>query len=175
LLAVLVPAMIAAAVIASLAGDRLAGTGERLAGALGLASCAAAAWAGELLRAGEGPASSPPRLLLLACCRLALMLAGGELLVPGRPRWAVAGGVAMLAYLPLLPPELRGILWSQGLPLTAGAAALLLLAARWLPRVLRPLALAAALLLAAVTLARAGQISQALAPGIDVEELPAIP
>jgi hypothetical protein len=80
----------------------------------------------------------------------------------------------MLAYLPLLPPELRGALWNQGLELTCLAAALLLLAARWLPRVLRPLALAVGLLLAAVTLSRAGQLSQALAPGIDVEELPAL-
>ncbi|HLX06773.1 MAG TPA: hypothetical protein VKY89_02805 [Thermoanaerobaculia bacterium] len=174
LLAVLVPALIGAAVIVSLAGSRLAGAGDRLVGTLGLAAGAVAAWAGELLRAGDGPTSPEPWFLLLAVCRLALMLAAGELLAPGRPRWAIAGGVAMLAYLPLLPPELRGALWHQGLELTCLAAALLLLAARWLPRVLRPLALAVGLLLAAVALSHAGQVSQALAPGIDVEELPVI-
>ncbi|HEV3456583.1 MAG TPA: hypothetical protein VHG32_08485, partial [Thermoanaerobaculia bacterium] len=111
---------------------------------------------------------------LLVGCRLVLTLAAGELLAPGRPRWAAAGGVALLAYLPLLPPELRAVLWSQGLQLTCLAAALLLLLARWLPRALRPPALAAGLLLAAVVLTQAGHVSQALAPGIDYQELPVI-
>jgi hypothetical protein len=186
LLAVLAPALVAGAIIAGVAGvariaalagragGRLDGTGYRLAAALGLAACAAAAWAGELLRAGEGPPCSPARLALLAGCRLALALAGGELLTPGRPRWAMAGGAALLAYLPLLPPEVRHVLWSQRYQLTCGAAALLLLPARWLPRALRPLALAAGLLLGAVALAQAGRASQALAPGIDVEEFPVL-
>jgi hypothetical protein len=156
------------------AGDRLLGAGYLLTAALGLAACAAAAWTGELLRAGEGPPSSQGRLALLAACRLALALAGGELLAPGRPLWAVAGGIALLAYLPLLPDELRHVLWSQGLPLTCGAGALLLLLARWLPRALRRPALAAGLLLGAVALAQAGRVSQALAPGVDVEEFPAL-
>jgi hypothetical protein len=173
-LAVLVPALTAAALLSGLAGNRLGAAGLRLAAAVGLAACAAAAWAGELLRIGEGPASSVPRFVLLAGCRLVLMLAAGELLIPERPRWAAAGGVALLAYLPLLPAELRGVLWSQGLQLTCLAAVLLLLAARWLPRVLRPPALAAGLLLAAVVFAQAGHASQALATGVDYQELPSI-
>jgi hypothetical protein len=186
LLAVLAPALVAGTIISGVAGvaraaglagqagGRLDGTGYRLAAALGLAACAAAAWTGELLRAGEGPPTSPARLALLAGCRLALALAGGELLTPGKPRWVVAGGGALLIYLPMLPQEVRGVLWSQGLQLTCGAAALLLLLARWLPRALRLPALAAGLLLGAVALAQAGRVSQALAPGIDVEEFPAL-
>jgi hypothetical protein len=235
LLAVLVPALLVAALLGGLGGARLGVTGERLAAALGLAACTAAAWAGELLRAGEGPESSEPRFLLLIGCRLALMLAAGELPLliarishagssrgaangPGskaregrtpeayskyveevqpsatpetgpfpvpqqkrhekcglaRPRWAAAGGGALLLYLPLLPEPLRAVLWSQGLQLTCGAGALLLLAVRWLPRALRLPAFATGLLLAAIVLSQAGRVSQALAPGIDYEEFPAL-
>lgn len=174
-LAVLVPALLVAALLGGLGGVRLGVAGERLAAALGLAACTAAAWAGELLRAGEGPESSESRFLLLIGCRLALMLAAGELpLLVARPRWAAAGGVALLLYLPLLPEPLRAVLWSQGLQLTCGAGVLLLLAVRWLPRALRLPAFATGLLLAAIVLSQAGRVSQALAPGIDYEEFPAL-
>jgi hypothetical protein len=250
LLAVLVPALLVAALLGGLGGDRLGVAGERLTAALGLAACAAAAWAGELLRAGEGPESSEPRFLLLIGCRLALMLAAGELPLidarishagssrgtangPGskaregrtpeaystyveevqpsatpetgpfptslecrdrrqaeprpvpqqkrhekcglaRPRWAAAGGVALLLYLALLPAPLRAVLWNQGLQLTCGAGALLLLAVRWLPRALRWPAFAIGLLLAAIVLGQAGRVSQALAPGVDYQEFPVL-
>jgi len=173
-LLVLVPALLAVALLGGLAGDRLGPAGERLAAAVGLAACIAAAWAGELLRIGEGPYGSETALALLVGCRLVLTLAAGELLTSGRPRWAAAGGIALLAYLPLLPPELRGVLWGQGLQLTCLAGALLLLLARWLPGALRPPALAAGLLLAAVVLTQAGHASQAIAPGVDVQELPVL-
>jgi hypothetical protein len=175
LLALLASALLASALIAGLAGERLDANGLRLVAAIGLAACAAMAWAGELVRAGDGPASQLLPFALLAGCRLALTLAAGELLSPGRPLVAVAGGMALAAYLPLLPRELRGPLWGQGLQLTCAAAALLLLAARWLPRPLRRLALAMGLLLAAILLAQAGRVSQALAPGVEIEQdLPAI-
>jgi hypothetical protein len=174
LLAVLAPALLVAALLVGLGGDRLGVAGERLTAALGLAACAAAAWAGELLRAGEGPEISAPRFLLLIGCRLALMLAAGELPLLARPRWAAAGGVALLLYLPLLPAPLRTVLWNQGLWLTCGAAALLLLAVRWLPRALRLPAFAIGLLLAAIVLGQAGRVSQALAPGADYQEFPVL-
>jgi hypothetical protein len=175
LLAVLVPALLVGALLGGLGGDRLGVAGERLTAALGLAACAAAAWAGELLRAGEGPESSEPRFLLLIGCRLALMLAAGELpLLVGRPRWAAAGGIALLLYLSLLPAPLRAVLWNQGLQLTCGAGALLLLAVRWLPRALRLPAFAIGLLLAAIVLGQAGHVSQALAPGVDYQEFPVL-
>jgi hypothetical protein len=175
LLAVLVPALLLGALVGGLGGDRLGVAGERLAAALGLAACAAAAWAGELLRAGEGPESSEPRFLLLIGCRLALMLAAGELpLIDGRPRWAAAGGVALLLYLTLLPAPLRAVLWNQGLQLTCGAGVLLLLAVRWLPRALRLPAFAIGLLLAGIVLGQAGRVSQALAPGVDYQEFPVL-
>jgi hypothetical protein len=174
-LAVLVPALLVAALLGGLGGDRLGVAGERLAAALGLAACGAAAWAGELLRAGEGPESSEPRFLLLIGCRLALMLAAGELpLIAARPRWAAAGGVALLLYLTLLPAPLRAVLWNQGLQLTCAAGALLLLGVRWLPRALRRPAFAIGLLLAAIVLGQAGRVSQALAPGVDYQEFPVL-
>lgn len=174
LLAVLAPALLVAALLAGLGGDRLGVAGERLSAALGLAGCAAAAWAGELLRAGEGPETSAPRFLLLIGCRLALMLVAGELPLLTRPRWAAAGGVALLLYLPLLPAPLRGVLWDQGLWMTCGAAALLLLAVRWLPQALRLPAFAIGLLLAAMVLGQAGRVSQALSPGGDYQEFPVL-
>jgi hypothetical protein len=174
-LAVLVPALLVGALLGGLGGDRIGVAGERLTAALALAACAAAAWAGELLRAGEGPESTEPRFLLLIGCRLALMLAAGELpFIAARPRWAATGGVALLLYLPLLPAPLRAVLWNQGLQLTCGAAALLLLAARWLPRALRRPAFAIGLLLAAIVLGQAGRVSQALAPGVDYQEFPVL-
>jgi len=183
LLAVLAPALLVAALLVVLLGgdrlgaadEQLTAAGERLTAALGLAACTAAAWAGELLRAGEGPEGSEPRFLLLIGCRLALILAAGELpLVGARPRWAAAGGVALLLYLPLLPAPLRAVLWDQGLQLTCAAGALLLLAVRWLPRGLRLPAFATGLLLAAIVLSQAGRVSQALAPGVDYQEFPSL-
>jgi hypothetical protein len=173
LLALLATALLGSTLITGLAGERLEATGLRLAAAVGAAACAAAAWAGELVRTGEGP--SFDRLLpfvLLAGCRLALTLAAGELVGPGRPRLAVAGGLALAAYLPLLPRELRGPLWGEGLELTCAAGSLLLLAARWLPRPLRRLSLAMGVLLAAILLAEAGRVSQGLAPGVEIEQDP---
>ncbi len=167
LLAVLVPAMLGAALVGCLAGRRLDPRGLRLVAAFGAAAAAAAGWAGELLRIGEGPPSPLWKLLLLAACRLALALAAGEAVAPGRPLWAAAGGVALAVYLPLLPANLRGPLWAEDLQLTCAAAALLLAAARWLPPALRRPALATGVVLAAIVLAHAGRVSQALATGIE--------
>jgi hypothetical protein len=167
LLAVLVPAMLGASLVGSLAGRRLDRQGLRLMAVFGAAAVGAAGWAGELLRTGEGPVSPLWRLLLLAACRLALALAAGEIVAPGRPRWSVAAGAALAAYLPLLPTALRGLLWAEELQLTCAAAALLLAAARWLPPALRRPALATGIVLAAIVLARAGRVSQTLATGIE--------
>jgi hypothetical protein len=167
LLAVLVPAMLGASLVGSLAGRRLDRQGLRLVAAFGAAAVGAAGWAGELLRTGEGPVSPLWRLLLLAACRLALALAAGEIVAPGRPRWPAAAGAALAAYLPLLPTALRGLLWAGELQLTCAAAALLLAAARWLPPALRRPALATGIVLAAIVLAQAGRVSQTLATGIE--------
>jgi hypothetical protein len=167
LLAVLVPAMLGAVLVGSLAGRRLDRQGLRLVAAFGAVTLGAAAWAGELLRTGEGPVSPGWRLLLLASCRLVIALAAGEILASGRPLWSAAAGVALAVYLPLLPATLRGLLWAEDLQLTCAAAALLLAAARWLPPALRRPALATGVLLAAIVLAQAGRVSQTLATGIE--------
>lgn len=175
LLAILAPAMCGAVLITVLAGPRLDRTGARVVAGLGLAAAAAAAWAGEALRAGDGPESATSTLAVLALCRLALALAAGDLVTPGLPRWGVAGGLALAAYLPLLPAELRRPLLAQGLALTCGAGAGLLLLSRWLPAGLRRIALLLGLLLGAIVLAQAGRVSQELAPGMDyAPDLPTI-
>jgi glycerol uptake facilitator-like aquaporin len=166
-LAVLAPALCGAALIYTLAGARLDRTSSRVVAGFGLAATAAAAWAGEALRAGDGPPSATTTLALLALCRLALAFAAGDLVTPGRPRWGLAGGLALAAYLPLLPPELRRPLLAQGLALTCCAGAALVFVARWLPAGLRRAALLLGLLLGAIVLAQAGRASQMLAPAMD--------
>ena len=169
LLAVLTAAVFAAALLAGVAGDRLDLTGRRIVGGIGFAACGAAAWAMELLRAGDGPVSGGGWMAARVACRLLLLLAAGELLTAGRPRWALPAGIALLAYGALLPAVVRRILWSEGFELTAAAAALLLLAVRWLPAGLRRAALLAALVLAALFTVHAGQVSQALASGVEIQ------
>jgi hypothetical protein len=164
LLVLLAGAQLLAALLTSLGSERLDRTSWQIAAALGLATCAAAAWAGEELRLGGGPLSSGFFMALLVACRLALTLAAGELLTPGRSRWAAPCGLGVAAYTFLLPHDLRVELLHQGLLLTFGAAAVLLLVARWLPPALRRPALGTGLLLAAIALTQAAHISQDLMP-----------
>jgi hypothetical protein len=164
LLAVLVPAQLAAALVATVAGRRLDPLACRILVGLGLATCIALGAAQELLRAGGGPTSSELFMLFLVACRLALSLAAGELVAPGRPRGAVAAGLTLPLYPWLLPLALRREILHQGLAISFGAAALLLLAARWLPQPLRRPALAGGVLLAAIALTQTAQIAQALTP-----------
>ncbi|HVT59392.1 MAG TPA: hypothetical protein VHR45_13450 [Thermoanaerobaculia bacterium] len=175
LVAVLAPGLLAVTLVAAYAGDRLEVAGWRIVAAFGAAVVVAASWAEELLRTGEGPPSPPLLLALLAGCRVLLALAAGELAAPGRPAWSIAAGCALPSYLPLLPPELRLPLWHQGEVVTLGAAALLLVSARWLPPALRRVALAAGVLLAALALSRAADLSESLAPGPTTEPLPPLP
>src|SRR6202035_3715771 len=79
-----------------------------------LAFLAAAAFAGELLRAGEGPQGAPRLLLAAAACRLLLALAAGEAVAPGRPLLALAAGLLLPVYFLVLPPELRRLLAAGG-------------------------------------------------------------
>lgn len=161
-LLVLLPALALAGLVAAAGWRRMEAAGWRIAAAFGLAFLAAASWASELVRTGEGPASAPPAFALLVACRLTLALAAGEIAAPGRPLLAVAGGLALPLYWLLLPVELAELLSAKGQLFTPGAAAVLLLASRWVPPRLRRPALAGGVLLAGVFLARAADLSQSL-------------
>ena len=163
LLALLTAALLASDLVLVFGRGRLESQGWPVAAAFGLAWLAVASFAAELLRVGEGPSSPLAVLLLAAACRLLVTLGAGELLAPGRPLLAVAAGLALPLYLLLLPAELgRALIATSGwLPLAA--AALLFLAARFLPASLRRAGLGAAVLLAGIFLAWAGDLSQALA------------
>jgi hypothetical protein len=163
LLALLSAALLACDLVLALGRGRLESQGWPIAAAFGLAWLAAASFAAELLRVGEGPSSSLAVLLLAAACRLLVTLGAGELLAPGRPLLALAAGIALPLYFLLLPAELRHPLAAAGGWLPLAAAALLFAAARFLPASLRRLGLAAAVLLAGVFLAWTADLSQALA------------
>lgn len=158
----LLPATALAGLVTAAGWRRMEAAGWRIAAVLGFAFLAAGSWAGELVRTGEGPASAPPVLALLVTCRLTLALAAGEIAAPGRPLAAVLGGLALPLYWLLLPFELADLLAGKGQRITLGAAAVLLLAARWVPPRLRRPTLAGGILLAGLFLARAADLSQSL-------------
>jgi hypothetical protein len=173
-LAVLTLALAAADLVAVFGWKRLEDAGWRILAGFGLAALGAACLAAEMLRAGEGPASPLPVLALAAACRLLVGLAAGEVLAPGRPRLAVAAAPALAAYFFVIPAELVDGLLRGGGALTAGAAALLFLAVRWLPVSLRRPGLAAAALLAGLFFAQAAATSQSLG-GPVIPPLPPLP
>lgn len=162
-LGILAAALAAADLVALIGWRRMEDAGWRLLAGFGLAALGAACYAAELLRAGEGPASPPAILALAAACRALTALGAGETLAPGRPLFAVAAGLALPAWFLVVPADLTDTLLRQGAAFPAGAAALLFLAARWLPMRLRRPALAAATLLAGMLFAQAALVSQTLA------------
>lgn len=176
--AILAAALLAAALVAVAGWRRLEDAGWRILGGFGVAALAAVCLVAELLRAGEGPASPLPVTALAAACRLLVALAAGEALAPwtagGRPLLAPLAAPALAAWFFAVPQELADALVRNGAPLTAGAAALLLLGARWLPASLRRPALAAGALLAGLLFAQAAALSQALGAPV-FQPLPPLP
>ena len=169
-LAVLLPALLAVDLLALLGWRRLPPAAWRIQGVFGAALLAAACWTGELLRVGEG-ADGVAAVALAAAARLLVALGAGEIAVPRRPLAAPAAGAAVALYTWLLPPEVSGPLWSAGSVFTQAAAAVLFAAAPFLPRRFRVPALAGATLLAAVVLAQAMAVSQA----VSAQPLPPLP
>lgn len=163
ILAVLFPALVLADVLLAAGRKSLEDAGWRVAAGFGLAFLLAASWAAERLRMGEGPGSTPAVLAVLAVLRTLIALGAAEALSPGRPRLAAAAGLALPLYALLLPAPLAQSLGRHGQWLTLAAAALLFLAARWLPPNLRRPALLAATLLAGLYLGAAVKLSQELA------------
>lgn len=147
--------------------------GWRIAAGLGAAAAAAAAWLGELLRLGEGPATSGWPLAAAVVCRLLVGLAAGEAVAPGKPAAAVAAGLAFPVYALLLPDSLSASAAERGLGWTVGAAAVLFVAARWLPARFRRASLAAGVVLAVLYFSRIGELSAAL--GGQPQPVPPLP
>ncbi|HEY0514378.1 MAG TPA: hypothetical protein VGH73_20910 [Thermoanaerobaculia bacterium] len=173
-LAVLFPALVLADALAAAGWRGLERAGWRIAAGIGLAFLLAAGWTAELVRAGEGPESAPAALAVLIGLRTLMALGAAEALAPGRPLLAVAAGLALPLHRLLLPAALAHALGSRGRWITLAAAALLFLAARWLPARLRRPALVAAALLAGLYLGEATRLSQELAsPGLP--PMPSLP
>ncbi len=154
-------------------GRRLEAAGWRIAAGLGLVFLLATAWDSELMRIGEGPQGTLVPFLALVALRTLAALGAAETLAPGRPLLAAAAGPALLLYGFFLPAPLAHALSVRSQWLTLGAAALLLLGARWLPPPLRRPALLGATLLAGLYLGQAARLSQEL--GVPLQRMPPLP
>jgi hypothetical protein len=161
LIAVALAALVVADLVLAAGWRRLEPAGWRVVGALGALAVLAHALGAELLRIGWGPApSSLAALVAAAALRAPLALAAGELVV-GAPRlWTTLAGPALVAAARLWPAELRAPL--AGDRPTLAAAAVLLVAARFVPLALRRVAGAAGLALAVLFLVRAAEVSRIL-------------
>jgi hypothetical protein len=161
LIAIVLVALLLADLVAAVGWHRLEPGGWRLVGTLGALAVLAHALGAELLRIGWGPAPvALAALLAAAALRAPLALAAGEL-VAGAPRlWTPLAAPALVAAARLWPGELRAALAADR-P-TLAAAALLLLAARFVPPRLRRAAGFAGVALAVLFLARAAEVSRVL-------------
>jgi hypothetical protein len=153
-----------------LAGFRkLEPAGWRIAAGVGMVLLVVASFAGEILRVGRGPVAGLASLLLAALCRVPLALAAGEATVGPVRRFAPLAGIALPLSLLGFSADVRGALGAD--LLTLGAAAALLLAARFLPPTLRRPAVFAGVLLAALFLDRTGDLSAAFEPTSTIPDL----
>ena len=150
-------------------------TGWRIVAGFGLAFLLAATWAGELIRTGEGPSNGALAFVALILLRTLVALGAAEAAAPGRPFLAAGAGLALPLYTLLLPSPLTQALGAQGRWPPLAAAAILFLAARWLPARLRRPALLGAALLAGLWLAQAAHLSEQLStrPAPPLPSLPA--
>ena len=148
---------------------RLEPAGWRIAAAVAMGLLIAASFAGEILRVGRGPVAGLSGLLLAALCRVPLALAAGEAATgPVRLSAPLAGVMLPLSLVGFSAP-VRAALGAD--LMTLGAAATLLLAARFLPSSLRRPAVFAGVLLAALFLDRSGELSAALEPASTIPDL----
>lgn len=165
----LVTALALADLLALLASRRLEASAWRLLSVFAVPALVAGGLFLEIVRVGHGPRTTAGALALAALCRTAAALGTGEALAPReRPLWTLPAGLLLPLYPLALPPEVRSLLIAEGGLFPLGAAAVLFLAARWLPaRLRRPAVLAAALLTAllfADTTALAGRFPVYMEP-----------
>lgn len=169
LLAVVLAAVVLTDVLVACGWRRLEPAGWRLAGSLGVVGALAHAFGSELLRIGWGPAAPLPWLAAATLLRLPLSLAAAELAL-GPPRlWVPLAGPGLVAATRLWPASARGALGTDTLTLIA--AAVLLVAARFVPPALRRAAGVAGLVLAVLFLARAAEVSRILGGSGTLPEL----
>lgn len=148
------------------AGRELGQPGRWLLGSLSLLAVLLASLGLERLRQGAGP---PLEGILLGFGVLAgflLSLAGGELLLPGKPFWAVLAAPALLIWQGVLAPEVAAKARFVQPTLWMGSA--LLLAARFLPLRFQRWTLGLGLVLAALWLDRVAAISHSLSERLEV-------
>jgi hypothetical protein len=175
------PAWLAATVLAAVGRSRLGAAGWRIVGAFGSLGIVLMSWIAERLRIGDGPAPAPAAFAGSVACLALLAIAAGELAAPRVSRLPLVGSAALALGVPLLAgPETRELLaalWRQGAVLTAACGALLLglAALRRLGPRMRRAALAGGLLLAALYLAQAAQLSQRLGENPTLPPMPPIP
>jgi len=172
LLVLLFPVQLAVGAVLFLARARLDQNLKRLgwtlAAGLSLLFFAAACFAAELLRTGEGPAGTLPQICAGAAGWLVVGLGAGEALLPGdparaaRPLFAVPAGLLFPAYYWTLPEAVQQAVRDSGAWITLAACAALLLVVRWLPAGLRRPGLVAAALLAGLFLQKVAMLSQSL-------------
>jgi hypothetical protein len=174
IVAVLFVALALACGFAAATWRGLEAAGWRIVAGFGLAFLLAATWAGELIRTGEGPSTGALAFAALILLRALVALGAAEAIAPGRPLLAAGAGLALPLYTLLLPAPLAHALGAQGRWPPLAAAALLFLAARWLPARLRRAALLGAALLAGLWLAQAAHLSEQLSTR-PLPPLPSLP
>jgi hypothetical protein len=162
LVAVLLLAALASSALALVPGGEERPAAKTMAALLGLGGLLGFSMWGELLRIGGGPQIGAALFLAAILLRALVGLGAGQLLLPGRPRLALLGAVALLVYPFVLPAVVRFALERSGDWLTLAAAAALFLLAGFLPGRLARASLLAGAVLAAIFLARAVEMSQRL-------------
>lgn len=180
LLVFLLPWLLAAS-LAAVGRQRLEPAAWRILQVFGVGGGLLVSWVMERVRIGDGPVPALPAFLALVAGRALLALAAGELVAPSLSRLPFAGCAALAAQLPLLflPPTrpLGEALWISGSAVTAlcGSVAFALAALPVVPPRLRRAALAAGLLLAALFLSRAAELSQFLGEDPTLPPMPPLP
>jgi len=160
LLTVALAAVLLSDLFVFFASARLDATAWRFHGAIGALALAATTLGAELLRIGWGPWDGTSAILIAVALRIPLALAAAEVVL-GPPRlWTTAAGPALAALAFLWPATLKRAVAADAA--TLGAAALLLVLARFLPRSLRRAAALAGLLLALLFLERSAEMSRTL-------------
>ncbi len=160
---------------AVLAGDLLLAQGGRefgrpgrwLLAAISLMALLLALLGLERLRQGAGPSSELGGHVLAMGAGLLLALAGGELLLSGRPFWSLPAAAALPLWQVVLTPE-QTLALSSVRP-TLWIASTLLLLARFVPKGFRRPALALGLALAALWIDRASAVSHGLGTWLELE------
>lgn len=120
----------------------------------------------ERLRQGAGPPLEGIPLGIAVVAGFLLSLAGGELLLPGKPFWAVPAAPALLIWHEVLAPQVAAN--ARFLQPTLWMGSALLIASRFLPQRFQRSALGLGLVLAALWLDRVAAVSHSLSERLEL-------